>query len=562
MKSSNSFILVAGVMAILIMASCRSKNVYPIPALNQIELLRGDIILCSGKDFGDVDFAMSCDYSVRETFELAISLLHSFEYDEAEKAFVQVIDADPNCAMAYWGVAMSIYHALWEPPGPEQLKKGEKILQIAATIPKTEREEEYLAAVGEYYHHWENTDPKTRAQKMADKMEAIYLKYPDDNEAAVLYALALNTTADPADQNFTNQRKAGSILESLFSDHPNHPGIAHYIIHNYDNPVLASKALATARKYPQIAPASAHAQHMPSHIFTRLGLWDESIESSLNSIASAVCYADQAGFNAHWDEELHGMDYIVYAYLQRGNNDQAAAQNDYLNTFEKVYPVNFKVAYAMAAIPARMVLENKDWKSAANLTLPPINFPWEQFPWQMCILHFTRALGAAHTGDLQAAYSELAHLDTFQAKLTRANNTYQANQVMIQSLAAKGWIKWAEGNFQEALSLMQDAAIREDQTTKHPVTPCEVLPARELLADLLLAIDRPEQALMAYQMDLTTHPNRLNGLYGAAVCALKLNDTEAAKSFYQKLLSLAGDEANERSEIAEASDYLVTHEKR
>ncbi|MCB9318268.1 MAG: hypothetical protein H6570_03225 [Lewinellaceae bacterium] len=560
MKYSIPFILAIILILLGPISRCHQKVNNPNPALNQIELLRGDIIMCSGKDFGEVDFAMSCDYSVRETFELAISLLHSFEYDEAEKAFVQVIDADPNCAMAYWGIAMSIYHALWEPPGPEQLKKGEKILQIAATIPKTEREAEYLAAIGEYYHHWESADPKTRAQKMADKMEAIYLKYPDDNEAAILYALALNTTADPADQNFTNQRKAGSILESLFSDHPNHPGIAHYIIHNYDNPVLASKALVTARKYAQIAPASAHAQHMPSHIFTRLGLWDESIESNLNSIASAVCYADQAGFNAHWDEELHGMDYIVYAYLQRGNNGQAAAQNDYLKTFEKVYPVNFKVAYAMAAIPARMVLENKDWKTAANLTLPPMDFPWEQFPWQASILHFTRALGAAHTGDLQAAYSELAQLDTLQAKLSRANNTYQANQVMIQSLAAKGWIKWAEGNFEEALSLMEDAANREDHTTKHPVTPCEVLPARELLADLLLTIDRPEQALMAYQMDLNTHPNRLNGLYGAAVSALKLNDTEAAKNYYQKLADLAGGEVSERSEIAEASDYLFTHQ--
>ena len=266
-----------------------------------IELLRGNLVLCSGSTFGEVSFASSsCDISMRDTFNLAISLLHSFEYAEAEKAFTKVIDADPECAMAYWGVAMSIYHTLWFPPGGDELEKRTKILKIAESLPTTTRERDYLNAIGAFYKDWNKLDHKTRALKYEKEMEKIYEKYKEDVEAAVFYALALNSTANPADQNYTNQRKAGKILETLLPNQPNHPGIAHYIIHNYDNPVLADLALPTARRYAEIAPGSSHAQHMPSHIFTRLGLWEESIQSNLKSADAAQCYAEAVNLEGHW----------------------------------------------------------------------------------------------------------------------------------------------------------------------------------------------------------------------------------------------------------------------
>lgn len=543
-------------LLIIILPSCKNQPSKPNPALSNIDLLRGDIIMCSGKQFGEVSFSLSCQYSVRETFDLAISLLHSFEYDEAEKAFVKVIDADPNCAMAYWGVAMSIYHALWAPPSVEELKKGAKVLEIAESIPKTEREEEYLEAIGLYYKDWEKVDAKTRALKMAKKMEEIYRKYKDDTEAAILYALALNSTADPTDKNYMNQREAGRILESIFPDQPNHPGIAHYIIHNYDNPVLAEKALSTARKYAEIALSSAHAQHMPSHIFTRLGLWDESISSNLNSTASAVCYAEEAGFKAHWDEELHGMDYLVYAYLQQGDNMKAEEQNEYLNNIEKVYPANFKVAYAIAAIPARIALENKDWNKAANLELSSIEFPWKEFPWQKSILHFTRALGATHLGNLNDAENEIAILESLHQNILDADNKYQANQVLIQLKASKAWLNLAKGNNDEAIILMKDAADLEDNTTKHPVTPCEIIPARELLGDLYLALNRPQESLNAYIINIQNHPKRFNGLYGAAITAKMNGDEKTAKMYFEQLIKQAQSVDSERKEIQVARDFL------
>lgn len=510
--------------------------------------------MCSGKQFGEVSFSLSCKSSIRETFDLAVSLLHSFEYEEAEKAFVKVIDADPDCAMAYWGVAMSLYHPLWEPSGKRDLEKGARILKIAESIPKTEREAEYLEAIGLYYKDWETVDARTRALRMTQKMESIYTKYKDDIEAAIFYALALNSTADPADKNYTNERKAGSILESIFQDHPNHPGIAHYIIHNYDNPVLAEKALSTARKYASIAPSSAHAQHMPSHIFIRLGLWGESINSNLNSTASALCYAENAGNDGHWDEELHGMDYLVYAYLQQGDNKKAIEQNKYLNSIKKVYPINFKDAYAIAAIPARIVLENKDWDKAANLELSSIEFPWEQFPWQKSILHFTRALGASHEGDIKNAESEIAILESLYQKLLGQGIQYQANQVMIQLKASKAWLNFAKGNNEEAIALMREAANMEDNTTKHPVTPCEVIPARELLGDLLLALNKPLEALKAYEIDLRDHPQRFNAIYGAAKASLMIGNRKESKMYFEKLIKQTESVDTDRPEIQEAKE--------
>ena len=459
--------------------------------------------------------------------------------------------------MAYWGVAMSIYHALWFAPEENDLKKGSSILKIAESIPASERERDYLNAIGAYYKDWEKVDHKTRASTYEKMMEKIYNKYEEDTEAAIFYALALNSIADPTDGNYTNQRKAGSILESILPNQPNHPGIAHYIIHNYDNPVLAPQALPTARKYAQIAPSSAHAQHMPSHIFTRLGLWDESIQSNLSSSSAAVCYAEAMELKGHWFEEIHSMDYLVYAYLQRGDNAKAMEQYQHLKSINKVELSNaFAIAYPFAAIPARLALENKQWDKASNLEVHDSELSWEMFPWQKSILHFARALGAAHTKDYVAFEKELGVLKTLRKELLDKGDSYKANQVMIEIKASQAWQHFTKGNQEEALALMQEAADMEDNTTKHPVTPGEVLPARELLGDLLLAMNNPSEALEAYKEDLKAHPNRFNGIYGAAIAAKESGNQEKAKMYFEQLLLLTKNTESDRPELEEANKYL------
>jgi hypothetical protein len=546
-----------GVGAFLGIALCACKKSPPKPDISSLDLLRGDLLLCGTGEFGKVDFDFACDGATKENFELGISLLHSFEYEEAEKAFVKVIDADPSCVMAYWGVAMSNFHSLWIQTGTAYLEKGSKILKAAEGLPKTEREADYLEAIGVFYKDWGTIDRKTRIALFEQKMEALYNKYNTDKEAAIIYALALCAAADPSDKTYKNQLKSGRILEALFKEEPDHPGIAHYIIHNYDSPELAALALPTARKYAQIAPASAHAQHMPSHIFTRLGLWDESIVSNLNSTASALCYSENDHPNAHWDEELHGMDYLVYAYLQIGDDQKAKAQEDHLKTFEEVYPINFKVAYAVAAIPSRLVLETRNWQGAAQLQLPPISIDWDTFPWQRAIFHFTRSLGASRSGNVAEAEKELGILNQLHQKLIAQKEAYSANQVAIQIKMAQAWIQYAIENQKEAIALMTEAAVMENGTSKHPVTPGEVVPAEELLGDMLLACQKPKEALTAYETDLKGHPNRFNGLYGAALASSQMGDKVIAASYFKKLIGLTQASHSDRKEIMEAKAYLA-----
>jgi len=311
MKPFKFFLLMLITALFFCVAGCQNKKPNSSPELLTLDLLRGDIVMCSGSSFGEVNFSLGCKYVVRDTFDLAVSLLHSFEHEEAEKAFVKVLDVDPDCPMAYWGLAMcKIGHPKW-PPSLAEFNKGRQILEIAKGLSVTVREREYLNAVGAYYDYkveYDKSDHTERSRQMEQKMGEIYEKYQDDKEAAILYALTLFTTADPKDHTYASRKKAGKILESIFPDQPDHPGIAHYIIHNYDNPVLAPMALNSARNYARIAPASPHAQHMPSHIFTRLGLWDESIQSNINSASSAVCYAQEVGLDGNMGDETHAMD--------------------------------------------------------------------------------------------------------------------------------------------------------------------------------------------------------------------------------------------------------------
>jgi tetratricopeptide (TPR) repeat protein len=539
--------------------SCKmkDKNISP-EEIKAISLKRGEILLCgpADKQFGTVHFDISCTKDVKSTFNQAMALLHSFEYDEAEKVFTKIIDQEPGCAMAYWGVAMANYHPLWAPPSQAELIKGSKVIALAESLNHIpERESGYIHAIAVYYKDWDKADQHTRCIRYEKAMEKLYTQFPDDREAAIFYALALDAAADPADKTFAYQKKAGAILNAIYPNEPNHPGIVHYIIHTYDYPGLAELALPAARKYASVAPASAHAQHMPSHIFTRLGLWDECIRSNLTSTASAKCYAENAGLKGHWDEEFHGMDYLVYAYLQKGEDSLAKAQWDYLRTIREVYPANFKVSYAFAAIPARYVLENKMWPEAASLEVYPLSFPWDKFPWEKAIFHFTQLLGAVHTGRMDSARSELDKLKILRDTLLGQRNIYKANQVEIQIRASEGWMLFKERKYSAALERMSSAADMEDATEKNPVTPGEVIPARELYADMLLDMGYGEKALKAYQDDLTLHPNRFNGLFGAGIASEKCGDRKKALSYFQQLSDICSGNSR-RPELAAVRLYL------
>jgi hypothetical protein len=541
--------------------SCKNKTQQVNTALASIDFIRGDILLCGNPEFGEVSFSLDCNYENREAFELALSLLHSFEYEEAEKAFVKVIDLDPSCSMAYWGVAMSMFHSLWAPPSIPQLEKGAKLLEIAKTLPKNERAEQYLNAISVFYSDWDILGNNERELLYAEKMKEIYLNYPDDTEAAIFYALAIRSSADPNDKQYIKQRESGKILEGLFKEQPNHPGIAHYIIHTYDYPELAELGLVTARRYAQIAPSSAHAQHMPSHIFTRLGLWKESIDTNINSASSAVCYSENKGRDGHWSQEIHALDSLVYAYLQLGDTKNVQEQNEYMKSVKQVFPANhFAVAYTANAIPARIAIENRQWKKAAKLEEPTLEFKWENFPWEKSILHFAKALGSARSGDVNAAEIELEIIKPFYQQLLDINNaqsTYKAGQVAIEIKTIEAWIELGKGNNEQALTLMKAAVELESETSKHPVTPGEVLPADELLGDMLLELNRPEDALVAYEINLKGHPNRFNGLYGAAIAAKQSGNEEKARLYFNQLLEMTKNSNSDRPELIEARKHVI-----
>lgn len=544
---------------VLCFSSCENKKTTSIQSFTELDLKRGDLLLCGDPNFGDVSFALSCRYDLRETFNLGLSLMHSFEYAEAEKAFVSVLDQDPECLMAYWGTAMSILnHPLSFKQNSKSLERGEKLLKVAQTLtPNNEREKDYIDAVTVYFNDWQNLDTKTRKLNYESKMEELYNKYPGDVETAVFYSLAVLATADLNDKSYTKQKKSGKILEKLFKTNPNHPGIAHYIIHNYDSPELAHLALNTARKYAVIAPASAHAQHMPSHIFTRLGLWNESIKSNIDSANSAVCYAESVNPNANWVSEIHALDYLVYAYLQMGDNVRAQTEMNKMIEIKEVFPSDhFASAYALIAVPSRLAVENKDWELATELELPKTNLDWNKAPWPKAMLHFSRALGFTNTGNTSKAQKELDILIDLRERLNEAKNSYESGQVTIQIESIKGWIEYSKGNTEKAIEYMKLASKLESETTKAAVTPGEIIPAEELLADLYMLTGKHKEALKSYELNLKGRPFRFNGLYGAAKAAQKLDNNELAAYYFEKLIKVSEDVNSSRPELSEAKDFL------
>ena len=513
------------------------------------------------ENLGQVNFPVSCSAAAQKQFNHALALLHSFQYSDAEKAFAAISATDPKCAMCYWGIAMSNYHPLWVPPNPADLMKGAAAVERAHAVnARTQRERDYIAALGTFYKDADKLDHRTRARAYEQAMMQVYLGYPNDDEAAIFYALALNERALVVDEReyLENKKKAGEILNRLLPKQPNHPGIVHYLIHSYDVPQLAYLALPAARSYAKIAPSSSHALHMPSHIFTRLGLWQESIQSNLDS--AAIAKQRVAKTNPGWasQDQLHALDYLIYAYLQGAQDQKAKGVLDEASALSQIDQEVFQAAYAWSAIPARYELERHRWAEAATLTLHPANFPWNRFPFAEANSYFARAVGAARSGNSAAARPEIEKLAAIQKSLSEIKIGYDwATQVEIQRKAAAAWLAHADGRNDEALQLMRAAADLEDTTEKHPVTPGAILPAREMLGDLMDELSQSAQALKEYETVLQDSPNRFNSLYGAARSAELSGDRKKARAYYEKLAALCDRSDGSRPELQKARIYLA-----
>jgi hypothetical protein len=495
---------------------------------------------------GEVMFPVSCSPAAQEQFNRGLAMLHSFFYPEAAKTFFHATELDPSCAMGHWGVAMSWWYPLWYPPTRESFQRGKSALEkaVAAAAP-TERERAYIAALGEFYGDFEKVDNKARSLAYEKAMAALVQKFPDDLEAAAFYALSLQATANPNDKTYANQLRSAGILEKIFAEHPDHPGIAHYLIHAYDYPELAPRALKAARLYGAIAPTMPHALHMPSHTYIALGLWQDSIESNLAASAAAR--------KLGWvPEELHSKDYLVYAYLQLA---QSASAKDMLRNIAEVKvdegARTLPVDYALAAAPARYALEQQRWEEATALKPQASRFPATQ-----ALTHFARALGAAHLGATGEAEKEIAEITRIRDALVQSKQDYWAKQVDVQRQSAQAWLAWAAGDTAQAVEQMRSAAVLEESTYKHPITPGQLLPARELMGDLLLAIGQPGPALAEYEASLRANPNRFNGIFGAARSAELAGFNSKAADYYRQLLDLAQTAQSERKEIRQAKLFL------
>lgn len=543
----------------------------------------------SSVKLGRVNFVVSCTPQAQRQFNRAVAWLHSFEYQEAEKAFTEVTATDPRCGMGYWGIGMSNYHPLWAPPTADELQKGASAIEKAKTAgARTPRERAYIAAIELFYKDADKVDHRTRAFAYSDAMKQLYQRYPADREAGVFYALTLVATGMMSnDKTYAREKEAAQILNRVLAREPQHPGVAHYIIHSYDYPALAQLALPAARSYAKIAPASSHAQHMPSHIFTRLGLWQEAIRSNLDAASAAKAHASRNRMPGAWDQQLHAMDYLTYAYLQGARDKEAWGVLEELRKIQSVEPQSFVVAYSAAAIPARYALERRRWDEAARLPLPQSEmgtapsasggvspgspdmsqssgttilktFPWQRFQWAVAHVHYARAMGAARSGDPTSARQEVEKLASIQKALVEVKGGYDwAKQVDIERMVATAWLLHAEGKTEESLRLMRSAADLDDATDKHPVTPGAILPAREQLGELLLELKQPSAALQEFETSLLTAPNRFNGLYGAARSAQLAKDLNKAKTYYAKLMGLARDADSVRPEIEEAKAFLA-----
>lgn len=515
-----------------------AASALPVPALAQQD--------DAEKQFGIVHFETSCNETAQRRFDRAMRYQHSFWYQSSKEIFEETLKADPECGIAYWGIALSL---LWNPHVPtpaKNLTEGAAVIAKGKSVgAKSQRERDFIDALAVMYADHEKIPHGARMQAYLKAMETLATRYPNDDETQIFYGITLNAAASPNDKTYANQLKGAAILEPIFKRQPRHPGVAHYLIHLYDTPALANKGLEAARLYAKIAPGAAHAQHMPSHIFTRVGYWKESIAS--NKEAQRV--AKQSN-DLH--DQLHAMDYQIYAYLQLGQDKAAKAVLDEMTAVTGFTETYLPGPYAMAVSSARYTVERHDWKAAAELPVRPSPLAHVQ-----AITHFARALGAARSGNPEAAKLDIAKLAELRDKLRAAKDGYWSEQVDIQWQVASAWALYAEGKKVEALKAMSAAADAEDRTEKHPVTPGVPAPARELYGTMLLERGMAKEALAAFEAVIGKEANRLGAIIGAARAAEKLGNTSKAREHYAKAVALAEDADASRSDVADARAFLA-----
>jgi hypothetical protein len=502
-------------------------------------------------ELGQVHFQVSCNPLAQTRFNTAAALLYSFYWDHIDGAVADVLAADPSCAMAHWVKAVaSLDNALGAPPTPKQEKEGEDAVERAKQLgATTSRERDYIAAVEVVFKDHDTVPFKTRAKAYEGALEQLHTRYPEDSEAAVLYAHWLQVTADRNDQTFTQQLKSAAILQKVFAAQPQHPGAAHFLIHAYDFTAIAAQGLDAARRYASIAPDSPHALHMPSHIFSRVGAWQDSIDTNIRSRSAAKL--DQDVF--------HALDYMVFASLQLGRDDDARRLVESARAIEKPNQSARQIAYAGAAMPARFALERGDWAQAAQLSLTPTraNFDWSPFPEGEAVNAYARGLGAARRDDVRAAKAELVRLTALRATMVEQKKDYWVGEANVQIDALNAWISRAEGKNEQALQLMREAADREDKMEKHIMMPGWLIPVREMLGEMLLDLKQPALALAAFEQSLRTDPNRFRNVYGAARAAELAGERDKARTFYTKLLEQVGTKAADRTEIRQARAFVT-----
>jgi tetratricopeptide (TPR) repeat protein len=496
---------------------------------------------------GTVHFQTSCNEVAQRRFDRAMRYQHSFWYRESKELFEEVLKADPDCGIAYWGIALSLLNNPHAPPPVGNLPLGLAAVEKGKAVgAKTQRERDFINAMAAFYTDYDKVDHRTRVLAYLKAMEAVAQAYQSDDEAQILYSIELNVAAPPTDKTYAMQLKGAAILEPIFQRQPRHPGVAHYLIHLYDTPALAEKGLDAAKRYSQIAPAAPHAQHMPSHIFTRVGYWKESVGSNSEAARSA-----KASNEAH--DQLHAMDYLVYAYLQMGQDTKAKAVIDEMRGISGFTETFIAGPYALAVSPARYAVERGDWNAASELPVRPTPLAHVE-----AMTHFARALGMARSGKPDLAKGEIAKLAELRDKLQAAKDNYWAEQVDIQRQVATAWVLYAEGKHDEALKAMSAAADAEDKTEKHPVTPGVPNPARELYGTMLLERGKAQEALAAFEATLKKEPNRLGATLGAAAAAEKLGDVAKAREHYTAAIALTENADPARPQIAHARAFMAT----
>ena len=501
---------------------------------------------------GTVHFPISCAASVQKPFERGVALLHSFWYEEAEKEFLDIAKDDPHCAMAHWGIAMSIWHQLWNEPDAKVIARGLEETNTAAKLEAkaTPREQAYIAAVAAFYNNSQKSDNAARAQAYSDAMKKVYVSYPDDHEAAVIYALSLLASEPHHDATFASRKEAAAILEKLFATEPDHPGVAHYLIHAYDKPQLAELGIPAARRYAQVAPAAPHALHMPSHIFARVGLWQDDINSNLASVAATRKTAAMGmGGEGH---QFHAMDFLFYAYMQSGRESDARALMDEVNKMPEMhdmYGVGFDPHLATEATFAALYpIEMHDWATAAALT--PMEIPGTA---NDSFGYWAKAIGSAHLHQTEEVRKDVHAIEIIHQKFVDQKKDFYAEGTENDLKQAQAWLAFSESKYDDAVAILRPLAEKEESLGDEP----QGIPSREMIAEILLEAKRPQQALTEYQADLKFSPNRFNGLYGAARAAEAAGKQSEANEYYATLVKICDGGNSTRPELGRARELLA-----